>query len=49
MRIGLGDKLLNVGWANMTSGEIGYIVREMIKMGEEALVESYQNDMPPLY
>ncbi|HOA90587.1 MAG TPA: small, acid-soluble spore protein, alpha/beta type [Bacillota bacterium] len=48
-RLGLDRKLLSVGWANLTSGEIGNIVREMIKMGEEALVDSQLNDIPPLY
>lgn len=44
-RLGLSQKLLDEGWSNMTSGEIGSIVREMILMGEAALYD----DLPKLY
>ncbi|HHY19820.1 MAG TPA: small, acid-soluble spore protein, alpha/beta type [Firmicutes bacterium] len=44
-RLGLSQKLTEEGWRNLTSGEIGAIVREMIRMGEEALFD----DSPRLY
>lgn len=35
--LGFGDKIENGSWSNVTSGEIGNMVREAIKRGEEAM------------
>lgn len=44
-RLGLEQKLTEEGWRNLTTGEVGAIVREMILMGEESLI----NRPPELY
>lgn len=35
--LGFSDKIEDGSWANVTSGEIGGMVREAIKRGEEAM------------
>ncbi|NLY54923.1 MAG: small, acid-soluble spore protein, alpha/beta type [Firmicutes bacterium] len=36
--LGIADKIVEEGWEAVTTKEVGLVVREMIKRGEEALV-----------
>ncbi len=41
--VGFADKLRESGWDNVTTKEIGLMVREMIRRGEEVLSQRQQN------
>ncbi|NMB12862.1 MAG: small, acid-soluble spore protein, alpha/beta type [Firmicutes bacterium] len=42
--IGFADKVRESGWENATTKEIGLMVREMIRRGENALLQKKQPD-----
>jgi small acid-soluble spore protein F (minor alpha/beta-type SASP) len=42
--IGFADKVRESGWENATTKEIGLMVREMIRRGENALLQKKQQD-----
>lgn len=37
--LGFGDKIQDGDWSDVTTGEVGNMVREAIKRGEEAMVK----------
>ncbi|MDT8899987.1 small, acid-soluble spore protein, alpha/beta type [Anaeroselena agilis] len=37
--LGFGDKVEDGDWSDVTTGEVGSMVREAIKRGEQAMVE----------
>ena len=41
--VGFADKVRESGWDNVTTKEIGLMVREMIRRGEEVLSQRQQN------
>jgi small acid-soluble spore protein F (minor alpha/beta-type SASP) len=40
--LGFGDKVADHDWSDVTTGEIGSMVREAIKRGEDAMVQNEQ-------
>ncbi len=42
--VGFADKVRESGWDNVTTKEIGLMVREMIRRGERVLAQQRQED-----
>jgi len=42
--VGFADKVRESGWDDVTTKEIGLMVREMIRRGEKALLQKYRQD-----
>ena len=42
--VGFADKVRESGWDDVTTKEIGLMVREMIRRGEKALLQEYRRD-----
>jgi hypothetical protein len=42
--VGFADKVRESGWDDVTTKEIGLMVREMIRRGEVALLQKYRQD-----
>lgn len=40
--LGFGEKVADHDWSDVTSGEIGSMIREAIKRGEDAMVQKEQ-------
>ncbi len=38
--VGIADKIRQEGWENVTTKQVGLMVRNMIKLGEEALLKN---------
>lgn len=44
--LGIADKIRQEGWENVTTREVGLVVRNMIKLGEEALMAKEEEHGP---